>query len=62
MRRTCSKCGAEYELKEIPTLMRDTDSLECDICGETLIRWNGASFWVSKLIKKPNIPSEEKHE
>lgn len=54
MERTCPKCGAVYELIEYKTIMLDRDSLECDFCNETIIKWNGASFWVVKeVIKKP---------
>ena len=55
MNRTCSKCGAIYELEECKTIFRDKDSLECEFCGETIIKWNGASFWVIKrIVKKPD--------
>ena len=54
MKRACSKCGAVYELNECQTIFRDKDSLECEFCGETIIKWNGASFWVVKeVVKKP---------
>ena len=53
MERTCSKCGAVYELTEVKTMVRDKDSLECSFCNETLIKWNGSSFWIIKnVIKK----------
>ena len=35
---TCS-CGAIYEIEAERTLLPDTDSLECEICGETLKSW-----------------------
>ena len=55
MRRICPKCGAVYELAECKTIMRDKDSLECSYCNETIIKWNGASFWViEEVIKEPN--------
>lgn len=54
MKRICPKCGAVYELTEVKTTVRDKDSLECNFCNETLIKWNGASFWIVKdVIKKP---------
>ena len=61
MERTCPKCGAVYELVEYKTIMRDRDSLECDFCNETIIKWNGASFWVVKeVIKKPEKLKDNK--
>ena len=61
MKRICPKCGAIYELAEFKTIMRDKDSLECDFCNETLIKWNGASFWIIKeVIKKPDKPEYNK--
>lgn len=55
MERICPKCGAIYELAEVKTMTRDKDSLECNFCNETLIKWNGASFLViKKVIKKPD--------
>ena len=50
--RTCSKCGAEYALYKTKLITRDKDSEECDICGTTLISWNGAVMYTAKLIKK----------
>ena len=55
MKQVCPKCGATYELAEFKTTVRDKDSLECNFCQETLIKWNGASFWVIKeVLKKPD--------
>ena len=57
MKSVCSKCGAVYELSECKTMFRDKDSLECNFCNETLMKWNGASFWViNKVIEKPSNP------
>ena len=55
MKRTCPKCGAVYKLSEIKIMVRDQDSLECSFCNETIIKWDGSSFWViNEVIKKPN--------
>ena len=32
--------------------MRDEDSLECDVCGAVLMRWNGGTYYTSELIKR----------
>lgn len=61
MKRSCTKCGATYELMEVKTTVRDKDSLECSFCNETLIKWNGASFFVIKeVLKKPSKLEHEK--
>ena len=54
MKRTCSGCGAVFELAELKTMVRDKDSLKCQFCDETLISWNGSSFFViDRVIKRP---------
>lgn len=50
----CEKCGAEYKLYKAKLIMRDKDSETCDICGTTLISWNGAVMYSTKLIRKEN--------
>ena len=61
MLKYCNKCGSKYELTEHSIMFRDKDSLDCDICGEEIIRWNGGCIWSSKLLEKCTIPfaSEE---
>ena len=55
MKRTCPNCGAVYELSEFKIPVRDKDSLECEFCDATLIRWNGAVYWeIRKVLKKPD--------
>ncbi|KOP78170.1 hypothetical protein AMS59_13830 [Lysinibacillus sp. FJAT-14745] len=49
--QTCVKCGNRWEIYKLRLIMRDKDSLECD-CGETLIKWNGAVMYTSKLVDK----------
>lgn len=49
--KTCSNCGAKYEITRYKLIMRDRDSLECDICGQELMHWNGAEMFTSKLIE-----------
>ena len=50
----CPKCGAEHELWEYKLIMRDKDSEYCDVCGEEIYSWNGASMFQAKLVKKEN--------
>lgn len=64
MIKYCSGCGSKYELTEQSIMFRDKDSLDCDICGAVLIKWNGACMWTAKLLKKNNlnlVSEEEKH-
>jgi hypothetical protein len=52
---TCGKCGAVYEVigyRKLPA--RDRDSFECDLCGETVARWNASSIPQFKLVKRPD--------
>lgn len=52
MIKVCPKCNSEYEVHKYKLIMRDRDSLECDICGTTYMSWNGAEMWSGKLIKR----------
>lgn len=49
---TCTKCGSVYELTYTRTIMRDKDSITCEICGQEIYRWNEAKIWSAKLIEK----------
>ena len=53
------KCGATYDLTEVHVSQRDKDSVECGFCGETIKHWNGASYWIAKLIKEPGLNSAQ---
>lgn len=50
--KTCATCGSVYELSFTRTIMRDQDSLDCDVCGELLHRWSEAKIWEAKLLEK----------
>jgi DNA-directed RNA polymerase subunit RPC12/RpoP len=52
----CSKCGSIYNMSYTRTIMRDKDSIDCDVCGNRLFSWNEAKIWSSKLIER-----HEKH-
>lgn len=55
----CGKCGSVYEVTSHKLIMRDRDSINCDICGEELHSWNGAITFTAKLIKAGTPPAEE---
>lgn len=61
MTKICSKCGSVYELSEHKIIFRDRDSLDCDVCGATYMKWNGAVMFSGKLIKRGSCkPASEK--
>lgn len=49
---TCNKCGSLYELSFTRIIMRDSDSIDCDVCGEQLYQWSEAKIWSAKLIER----------
>lgn len=49
----CPSCGRVWKIVKHKIIIRDKDSLKCD-CGHTLISWNGAVMYSSKLIKGPD--------
>jgi DNA-directed RNA polymerase subunit RPC12/RpoP len=51
----CSNCGSEYILSSNPISMRDKDTIDCEVCGNEIFRWNEAKIWFAKLkTKKEN--------
>ena len=54
---TCSKCGSVYE-REYRTRLpaKDRDSYECDVCGQTIDRWNSTSIPSFKLVERREKP------
>ena len=52
MRYVCGKCGSVYELTEHKAIMRDRDSLTCDVCEEEMFSWNGAVYYTSQIIER----------
>jgi hypothetical protein len=51
-RKVCSKCGSVFELTYGRTIIRDQDSINCEVCGEELHRWSEAKMWSAKLIER----------
>lgn len=50
----CS-CGAIYEIEVERTLLPDSDTLECEICGETLKIWRQSKVHLfATLVQRPN--------
>ena len=57
---TCKKCGSVYEITRYKIIVRDRDSLNCQVCGEELMRWSEASHFSAELIKKGKVEPDEK--
>lgn len=56
--KTCPKCGSDYEFTKLHTPMRDKDKIDCDVCGEELIRWNGGLYYTYKMLRRKELPKE----
>jgi ribosomal protein S27E len=40
--------------------MRDKDSIECEVCGDVLIKWNGGVFYTNEgLIERKEPPTKK---
>jgi len=57
---TCKKCGSVYEIRRDKIIVRDRDSINCQVCGEELMRWNEAAHYYAKLIKEGKVEPDEK--
>lgn len=53
---TCKQCGSTYSMRRIKIIMRDKDSIRCEVCGETLISWNGAEMFEATLTNRAAWP------
>jgi uncharacterized Zn finger protein len=55
----CSQCGSEYEFTSKAVSWRDSDSIECEVCGYTLKTWSGSRIYVPTLLKRGDWPRRE---
>jgi len=51
-------CGRVWDLVKHKTRETDSESVECK-CGRTLKRWNGACFWLPRLVKDIDEPHQD---
>jgi uncharacterized Zn-finger protein len=51
----CKICGSLYSLTSTHIPVKDSDSIDCEVCGNELYRWNKVSKIYSAKLK-------EKHE
>lgn len=56
---TCPQCGSEYEITSTKVIWRDSDSIECDVCGYTLRTWSGSRIYTATLTKRGEWPKKE---
>ena len=57
MEKTCKTCGSLWSVREMASAMRDKDSIECTVCGDELLRWNGSRYYVdAKLLREGPAP------
>lgn len=56
---TCPTCGSEYEIQRHKTMMRDKDSLNCEVCGQEIESWNGGVMFTSKITKRGTMPDRK---
>ena len=60
--KRCGNCQSLYRIIEQKASSRDSDFLECKICGTELHRWNGAVVYRSELIESKAPHSSEVHQ
>lgn len=49
----CNNCGSLYKVRKHKSPIRDKDSIQCEVCNSTLLRWNGGVYYTDcKLINK----------
>jgi ribosomal protein S27E len=50
--KTCEECGSIYKVTKFKTIMKDKDSIACEVCGRELLSWNGGAMYQALLIKR----------
>ena len=55
----CPQCGSLYELDSYHVITRDSDSIECDVCGATIKKWSGSRVYSAKLLKAEPWPKKD---
>jgi ribosomal protein S27E len=58
-RLTCPQCGSEYEIVSSKVRWRDSDSIECEVCGLTLKKWAGGRTYAATILKRGEWPKKE---
>ena len=55
--RDCQKCGASYELEVWDLGHQETDSIQCECCGEIILKWRkeARSYSISRTISPGNL-------
>ena len=55
------RCGARYEVTYVKTMFgaKDTDSADCEVCGERLGSWSGSRMHVYVLVERPESEDGE---
>ena len=55
--RKCSRCGSIYAIKKFKLGSRDKDSINCQVCGEQLMEWNGGVMYQAELVTRADWPT-----
>ena len=50
--KVCRRCGSVYRITSFVTGMRDKGSINCEVCGEELMSWNGGVMYSAELIEQ----------
>ena len=58
--KTCQQCGSTYRITSTKIIMRDKDSITCDVCGAVLMSWNGARIYHAQLLQRAEWPARSK--
>ena len=48
----CERCASVYRITSMPVLARRRDTLDCEVCGATLLRWTEAIEYYADLLER----------
>ena len=55
----CARCGSVYSVTYTKVIFRDSDTAECQVCGDRLASWSSSRIPHYKLEKAADWPKQE---
>ena len=54
--KTCKQCGSLYDVSDGHVPLKDTRTINCQVCGAELVNWSGSTMYRARLLKAESWP------